>query len=129
MKILILLLVLLIFVSGCDECITSTPNQTNCYSEGESVPVISEQLGCCSGLDLIPTRYSGMVSSVGICTAKCGNGVCDEETETQYNCPDDCWGGGPICGDGICEGVEKNVETREGCPADCAYEPEDIKDY
>lgn len=29
----------------------------------------------------------------------------------------------PICGDGICEGVEKNVETSQGCPADCYTDP------
>ena len=44
----------------------------------------------------------------------CGNGVC-ESGESQANCPGDCNGAGPVCGNGSCEAGE----TQAGCPADC----------
>lgn len=61
-----------------------------CYGEGESIPVIPNAPGCCEGLTLIKPKDPQLIGTSGICTAKCGNGVCDSETETNYNCPQDC---------------------------------------
>jgi beta propeller repeat protein len=61
-----------------------------CISEGGSIAVIPDPPSCCAGLTLIPPKDSQLVGSMGICTAKCGNGVCDSTTETNYNCPADC---------------------------------------
>jgi len=63
---------------------------STCTGEGGSIPVIVNPPACCPGLILIKPMYSGLVGSSGICTAKCGNGVCDNTTETNYNCPQDC---------------------------------------
>lgn len=64
--------------------------QTECKKEGETIPVIAEPPSCCEGLILIPPKEPGIIGISGICTAKCGNGICDPETESAYNCPDDC---------------------------------------
>ena len=61
-----------------------------CKGEGESIPVIASPPSCCSGLMLISPKTAGTMGSHGICTAKCGNGVCDSFSETNYNCPQDC---------------------------------------
>ncbi len=61
-----------------------------CKGEGETVPVIAEPPSCCAGLNLIPPKQKDILGSSGICTAKCGNGSCDNITETAYNCPQDC---------------------------------------
>ena len=44
----------------------------------------------------------------------CGNLICEPPTETEENC-DDCVPGAVTCGDGVCEGDE----TIYNCPADC----------
>jgi len=62
---------------------------SDCYSEGQSVPVIADPLACCPGLDLIKPTNSDLVGSSGYCTAKCGDGICGT-IETSYNCPEDC---------------------------------------
>jgi putative hemolysin len=69
------------------------PNET-CVSEGESIPVIANPPVCCSGLQLIQPKNPNIVGSAGTCTAKCGNGVCDSDTENNYNCATDCSGNG-----------------------------------
>jgi len=51
---------------------------------------------CCSGLKDIDQK--GRYDANGdlnfgtgrICTSKCGNGICDTETEDPYNCSVDC---------------------------------------
>ena len=58
-----------------------------CVKEGKSIPVMPE---CCEGLKLIKPKSEDIVGISGICTAKCGDGVCDTETESEYNCPEDC---------------------------------------
>jgi hypothetical protein len=60
-----------------------------CSKEGESIPVILNPPECCEGLSLIPPRESDVIGINGICTAKCGNGICDI-TESSYNCQIDC---------------------------------------
>jgi hypothetical protein len=50
---------------------------------------------CCRGLRALKipvSEYAGMaiVGSNGICTGKCGNGICEKSTESNYNCPEDC---------------------------------------
>ena len=92
-----------------------------CKGEGETIPVIASPPSCCPSLELIPPREENWLGIAGYCTAKCGNGTCDEETESSYNCPLDCMGGGPLysCGDRICQDWEV-VETDPGyCPEDC----------
>ncbi|MBN1941167.1 MAG: hypothetical protein JW772_03215 [Candidatus Diapherotrites archaeon] len=61
-----------------------------CKGEGESIPVIANPPECCPGLTLIPPKEEGILGSAGICTSLCGNGNCDIETESSYNCPEDC---------------------------------------
>ncbi|MBN2141748.1 hypothetical protein JW711_00310 [Candidatus Woesearchaeota archaeon] len=61
-----------------------------CLREGEMVPLRDDAPDCCPGLELIDPKGSSELGFAGICTAKCGNGVCDEETESPSNCPDDC---------------------------------------
>ncbi len=66
----------------------ATPPQ-ECYSEGQSIPVIADPLQCCTGLDLIKPTEADIVGISGYCTALCGDGVC-EGIESSYNCPEDC---------------------------------------
>jgi len=61
-----------------------------CREEGESIPVIANPPECCEGLDLISPQSADIVGSAGICTALCGNGICDAASESPYNCPADC---------------------------------------
>jgi len=61
-----------------------------CVGEGGTIPVIPNPPECCEGLTLIPPKQPDIVGIMGICTAKCGNGVCDVDTESNYNCPSDC---------------------------------------
>ena len=92
---------------------------SSCKNEGESIPVIPNPPSCCSGLTLIPPAKEHVLGSAGICTAKCGNGVCDDETETSYNCPQDCnnstvpthAGGGGI---GMANPASGNCEEKGG---------------
>lgn len=63
-----------------------------CVQEGGSIPVILNAPKCCSGLKLIKPMQQDIAGTSGICTAKCGNGICDNATETNYNCPKDCFG-------------------------------------
>lgn len=80
------------------------PKFINCYKEGENQGFFSD---CCMGLKVIetkenaecasrPTRTNGLpdcfmnVGGRGICTAKCGNGICDNATENKFNCSGDC---------------------------------------
>ena len=65
------------------------PQAPACKAEGQTIPVIPNPPVCCTGLTLIPpkTQLEGIS---GICTAKCGNGVCNSETESSLNCPQDC---------------------------------------
>ncbi len=69
-----------------DECLNP---QFKCIKEGESIPVILSLPYCCKGLNLIPPRDENVVGIRGICTEKCGNGICDI-TESVYNCQVDC---------------------------------------
>ncbi|MFH1916163.1 MAG: Ig-like domain-containing protein [Nanoarchaeota archaeon] len=63
--------------------------KSTCAGEGESIPVVPNAPSCCAGLTLIPPKEN-VVGSQGICTAKCGNGICDTTTESARNCPKDC---------------------------------------
>ena len=70
--------------------VSATPPVQECYGEGESIPVIAEPLECCEGLNLITPKEADIVGISGICTAECGNGVCNSLTESAYNCSVDC---------------------------------------
>jgi hypothetical protein len=61
-----------------------------CVGEGETIPVVAELPECCPGLELIPPKEENWLGISGYCTALCGNGACDEATESSYNCPEDC---------------------------------------
>lgn len=67
----------------------------SCVIEGRSMSVISNPPECCQGLRLIPPKEPDILGIKGICTAECGNGICNSETESDHNCPEDC----PIPGD------------------------------
>lgn len=69
-----------------DKCLNP---QFKCVEEGNGIPVILTPPKCCEGLTLIPPREEFLVGISGICTAKCGNGICDI-SESAYNCPSDC---------------------------------------
>jgi len=71
------------------------PEDCPCVGEGGSIPVIPYPPECCPGLELIPPMCPGWLGIHGYCTANCGDGVCDPEIETDYNCPEDCPAGGP----------------------------------
>jgi hypothetical protein len=64
--------------------------QEGCVGEGGTIPVIPNPPVCCNGLALIDRKESSILGISGICTAKCGNGACDAETESPKNCPSDC---------------------------------------
>lgn len=67
-----------------------SPIPPECKGEGEGIPVVPEPPECCEGLDLIPPKAPDIVGITGICTENCGDGVCDSETESEYNCLEDC---------------------------------------
>lgn len=87
--------------------------QIECKKEGETIPVIAEPPECCEGLELIPPKEQ-LLGISGICTAKCGNGTCDSETESAYNCSDDCE-----------EALDKSVNT--DVALDEIVAPEDLE--
>ena len=83
------------------EDICSCPDDCSagCIGEGEYMEVQKERqydrtfhksIPCCPGLSKIDETYqSRFDDNYRLCTAKCGNGVCDEK-ESYYNCPYDC---------------------------------------
>ncbi len=74
-------------------CVEPEPEPAGCVGEGGTVPVIAAPPECCAGLDLIPPKDPNLVGVMGYCTAKCGNGACDIESESEHNCPWDCVAG------------------------------------
>lgn len=82
-----------------EDCPTQNGNgggsSADCYGEGEYVPsdwtTGQDIMDCCEGLEMILTKDLSIEPNLGICTAKCGNGICDTETESQYNCFEDCF--------------------------------------
>ncbi len=94
-------------VASCPKDCTSF----RCMEEGESIPTISNRFQCCGSLKLIKPKSGSVTGSSGICTAKCGNGVCDSDVETDYNCPEDCKAMDVSCTDSD-GGVEIYVKGR-----------------
>lgn len=92
-----------------DKCLNP---QFKCVEEGEAIPVIFNPPSCCKNLTLIPPREEYLVGISGICTAKCGNGVCDI-SESNYNCAKDC---------------NENIspETCSVCGMECTTNPNQI---
>jgi hypothetical protein len=72
-----------------EACQAALGGSNACVQEGGSIPVIANPPVCCAGLTLIRPKVENLVGSHGICTAKCGNGVCDT-SESAYNCAQDC---------------------------------------
>jgi len=86
-----ILLVGLFLVAGCSsEVDEEFPPGEDCIAEGGSVPVVQHPPECCEGLELIPPIDSEIVGSAGVCTSSCGNDICEEVTESEYNCAEDC---------------------------------------
>lgn len=71
-----------------------------CVQEGGTIPVIAKPPVCCAGLTLIPPKEEMILGISGVCTAKCGDGVCDSASESVYNCPADCKGAEEAAGAG-----------------------------
>jgi len=78
------------FITEFFNCKDRCLNPLDCIEEGKSIAVIPNPPVCCSGLKLISPSNENIVGISGICTSKCGNGFCDNETESNYNCPKDC---------------------------------------
>jgi hypothetical protein len=74
---------------ACQAALGGGGGTSACVQEGGSIPVIANPPACCAGLTLIRPKVENLVGSHGICTAKCGNGVCDT-SESSYNCAQDC---------------------------------------
>ncbi|MFA5357615.1 MAG: hypothetical protein WC308_01710 [archaeon] len=66
-----------------------------CHGEGDMRYAILNEAPCCDGLDAIEPK-SGLRGVYGYCTANCGNGVCDTNIESFYNCPGDCAPPSPV---------------------------------
>lgn len=117
-----------------------------CISEGQSIPLNSNS-SCCLGLSMIgpkegriftegkidyaddktpietttTTTFTSNIS--GICTSKCGNGVCDNETETSFNCKYDCQSVDPCINDpSLCQKRPKCIQNCVMTPAICPSE-------
>lgn len=140
----ILALIAVFLVSGCTE--TDQGDQKTCKGEGElllyseiiSHEEPSEDLPgamtivfdyrpeCCPGLEMLEPKEGFNDVYFGICTARCGNGVCDNETENDYNCRQDCpkfytcGESGGICTPGGCSGIEFELGLPvSDCPGEC----------
>jgi DNA-binding beta-propeller fold protein YncE len=86
-----------------EACDGSAVGGETCQSQGWG----SGDLGCqndCSGLD---------ESNCSVCD---NDGVCEVD-ENCGNCPNDCIGGGPACGNDVCE-IDAG-EDCGSCPSDC----------
>jgi hypothetical protein len=77
-------------VEECDNGCSNGKCLLSCKKEGETIPVIPNPPVCCNGLILIPPKDPLTLGIAGICTSKCGNGICDSSNESNYNCPQDC---------------------------------------
>lgn len=102
---LILSIMAILLISGCtrtQEKVCKEEGEPLLYSEvisheepSEDIPgaitiVFDYMPECCPGLEMLNPGEGFNDVYFGICTAKCGNGVCDNETENNYNCGDDC---------------------------------------
>ena len=70
-------------------CVEEQLPAAQCAGESQPIPVIASPPECCAGLTLILPKEEAVLGISGYCTAKCGNGSCDE-IESSYNCPEDC---------------------------------------
>ncbi len=78
-------------------------DETDCGEEGETIGMASQpglSPRCCTGLEAILPKEQNIGEPLILCTAKCGNGTCDE-IESSYNCPEDCGGEPEIWNIGI----------------------------
>ena len=79
----------IVLIAGCVSD-SGSEQESECKGEGESIPVIASPPSCCAGLTLISPKQEMILGISGICTANCGDGVCNESSESSYNCPVDC---------------------------------------
>lgn len=61
-----------------------------CITEGNTIPLVQNPPSCCKGLKTIMPKDNLTLGISGICTNKCGDKVCDNNSESEYNCPQDC---------------------------------------
>lgn len=97
-----------------DKICTKDEDQCNCPKDcsactqaGDSYVVLPGS-GCCAGLTAVNPGLSPLpdgscltaqIDGVSLCI-NCGDGVCGKG-ENKCNCPKDCGGGGPLCGNGV----------------------------
>ncbi len=60
-----------------------------CIEEGKAILSTEEEVGCCGSLTLINPEEIDIIGINGYCSAKCGDGTCDN-IESSYNCSEDC---------------------------------------
>ncbi len=91
--ILCLFLVSLLFISSCYDSNVFRKNDVAefCVGEGESIAITHPDYAedCCEGLVQISNKDPDF-SGAGICTGNCGDGICNEDSESSYNCEIDC---------------------------------------
>jgi hypothetical protein len=94
---------------GCNDPVeTRTTETRSCITSGTDCHV--DQSGCNDGVNMSGCTFTA------VSTPFCGDGACNG-TEACATCPGDCsCGGGPVCGNGICENPP---ESKTSCPADC----------
>ena len=74
------------FENECN-CPGDCGGEVDCYSE--SFMPVNPGVECCPEQYHLSAKEEGIVGSA-VCTAKCGNGICNSELESNYNCPQDC---------------------------------------
>ena len=125
---------------GIDNCsLASNPDQTDtdgdgkgdacdCESNGECESIDPCLIGSCDPVLGCVTTDKGQVDFDGCCHAEddqvddadcapnCGNGACEDPSETTCSCAEDC--GAEPCGNDVC--CTEEGETGTTCEADCA---------
>ena len=77
-----------------------------CFSDTDCLPWLDSY---------VPEKCDAPSST---CIVACGDSVCDSSLgENNGNCPSDCAPPPSVCGDGVCENDESNIN----CPYDCSY--------
>ena len=127
MRLLILILILLFFISGCIISENKVSNENSlvqkdlgCAEKGEKMRPYDDYFPgeCCEGLDPVMGGYNPddchepFIGDIYTCS-DCGNGVCETEYhENVCSCPEDCTGEEKPC---IQDFQSINVDEGEVC--------------